>query len=328
MSKIFNQYIKLTLQKSNLEILQCQNIVLESGFFILEKMYTSSTSIKLDEQINDALITFQMFLGKGLAINKLINGLDFKSSINNIKIKELIDPTSIAILTRTQLEAFANFHNIYNANKDEHLRNLLYNLWVISGLKSRQSTVEEKLSEENRLKAEQEKKKIARLFEEIIENPYFSTLEPSEKKWFIERIKKRDFELQYSNGKFKKSNWRELLLSAGVNEIFTNLYKLLSISTHPTNVSVFQYAQMFEKGDNEEMAYAFLNQSNILTAFMISEFCDYFPEARVEFKSLPDINQLIIDSHNIFFRGMQFQVSNVHSKYEKEFQAEYEKRLS
>lgn len=302
-------------------------MILESGFFLVNEVHSEIDPKERNEQVNDALIVLQMVLGKGLAIKNLIGGLDFDNSINGTKMKELIDPTTIAVLTRTQFEAFANFHNIYNSSNDKDLTNLLYDLWVISGLKYRQATVHEDMPEEHRAKAEQEKQKIERILNAIHENPHYMALDEKQKNWVDERIKKRDFELLFNEGKFSKPGWRELFLNAGVKDVFMSLYSLLSLSTHPSNVSVFQYNQMYEKGFNKEMAYSFLSQSTIIMAFMIAEYCKYFPIAKQKFQELPELHQYLIDSNNGNFRGKEYEVSGIRDKYKDEFQAEYEKLL-
>lgn len=327
MSEMFKQYMKLTIEPSHAEIVQCHNMMLESGFFLVNEAHAALKPTDRNEQVNDALIVFQMVLGKGLAMKKLIGGLDFDNSVNGNRMRGLVDPTTIAVLTRTQFEAFANFHNIYNSSDDSKLRDLLYDMWVISGLKARQATVNGEMLEEHKAKAELEKQKIDRIRTAILENPYYLALDTEQQKWFRERIKKRDFELLYKDGTFTKPGWRELYLSAGVRDVFMNQYSLLSLSTHPSNVSVFQYAQMFERGFNEEMAYTFLSQSTIIMAFMISEYCKYFPQAKAKFTELPEMHQMIVDSNNGNLRGREYEVSGVRDKYMQEFQAEYEKLL-
>lgn len=106
-----------------------------------------------------------------------------------------------------------------------------------------------------------------------------------------------------------------------------NQYTLFSLSTHPSNVSVFQYAQMYVISFNEETAYIFLSQSAIIMAFIIAEYCKYFPIAKQKFKELPELHQYLIDSYNFNFRGNEYEVSGIRAKYEDEFQLEYEKLL-
>lgn len=325
MSEMFKQYMTLTVEPSPRAILKCHQMILESGFFLVNAVHSEIDPKERNEQVNDALIVLQMVLGKGLAIKKLIEGLDFANSINGARMRGLLDPTSIAVLTRTQFEAFANFHNIYNSSEDDQLRDLLYDIWVISGLKARQATVHGDMLEEHRGKAEQEKQKIEKITKKILENPYYLALDEKEKGWVNERIKKRDFELMFKEGKFSKPGWKELFLNAGVRDAFMNHYALLSLNTHPSNVSVFQYAQMFEKEFNEEMAFSFMNQSTIIMAFMIAEYCKYFPLAKSKFTELPDLHQLLIDSYNGNLRSPEYKVSGIHDKYKDEFQAEYEK---
>ncbi|MGZ5281068.1 MAG: hypothetical protein ACXWEY_02215 [Bacteroidia bacterium] len=111
----------------------------------------------------DSTILFQMVIGKALSILKLLNGVSYTSN-SNIKIQfaNFIDPFSIWPLVRTQFEAFCNFNNIY-VNHTEATTELLYNLWVLSGLMYRQSFTEIASTEENINKAEKEKKHIEKI---------------------------------------------------------------------------------------------------------------------------------------------------------------------
>lgn len=262
-----------------------------------------------------------------VAIHSLIQGINFKNSINNKSIAGLIDPTAIAALARTQLEAFANFHNIFNSTEDRTLTELLYNLWVVSGLNYRQKSVKEGMAEEHKLKAQREKLKIDVLIDEIHNNKYYTELSEPDQKWLNERIKKRDFELIFRDGKFLKPGWRELFLNSGVKTLFEDLYTIMSWSVHPSNISVFQYAEMFEKGYNINTAFTILDHSKFIMAFMISEYCKYFEVARQSFNELPLINRLMIESYNRQFRDPKYLISTVWDEYTPLFQSEYEKRI-
>ncbi len=117
-------------------------------------------------------------------------------------------------------------------------------------------------------------------------------------------------------------------MNAGVNEVFMHLYSLMSLSTHPSNITVFQYAQMFEKNFDAEMTFTFLGYSKIIMAFMIADYCKYFPIAKEKFLELPEINQLLVDSLNGTFRGRDFEISGLRNKYMAEFQVEFEKLIN
>lgn len=325
MSSLFNQLMSLTLGKGEKETLACNKLILESGFFLTNKVHSEIIPQDRNEQLNDALIVFQMVFGKGLAVRRLQEGLEFQNSLNGTNMKGLVDPTAIAALIRTQFEAFTIFHNIYNYPNDPELVSLLYSLWKLAGLKVRQNTVKDDMMEEHRIKAQQEAKLIEELEQEIYSNAYYLALDETQQSWLRDRMKKRDFELLFKDGKFIKPGWRELYLNAGVKENLLHQYALLSQYSHPSNVSVFQFAQMYEVGFEKEMATSFLSQSSIIMAFMISEYCHYLPIAMEKFKELPDLNQLVINSFNRSMRGSDYIVSSIMDKYAEEFQLEYEK---
>lgn len=300
-------------------------MVLETGFCLLDAVHSKINRKDRNAQVNDALIVFQMILGKGLAIKKLATGLEFENSINGTKTSGLVDPTPIAVLARTQFEAFANFYNIFNSTDDQKLTDLLYDMWVIAGLNERQRTVSEDMNDGLKKKAESERKEIEELRTTILENPCFKNLDEQRQNWFRERIRKRDFELLFKDGKFTKPGWRELFLNADVKDVFMHLYSAMCLSAHPSNVSVFQYSQMFDKGFNNEMTFTYVGHSTIIMSFMIAEYCKYFSLAKDKFEKLPDLHKLIVDSYNGIYRGKQNEISDVRDKYEEEFQSAYEK---
>lgn len=327
MSSLFNQFMSLTLGKGEKETLACNKLILESGFFLTNKVHSEIIPKDRNEQLNDALIVFQMVLSKGLAVRRLQEGLDFQNSLNGTNMRSLVDPTAIAALIRTQFEAFANFHNIYNYPNDPELVSLLHSLWKLAGLKVRQNTVKDEMLEEHRIKAKLEATVIEELEQEIYSNAYYLALDETQQSWLRERMKKRDFELIFKDGKFIKPGWRELYLNAGAKETLLHQYALLSQYSHPSNVSVFQFAQMYEIGFEKEMGKLFLSQSSIIIAFMISEYCHYLPLAMKKFKELPDLNQLVIDSFNRNLRSKDYEISDITDKYAQDFQTEYKKMM-
>ena len=126
--------------------------------------------------------------------------------------------------------------------------------------------------------------------------------------------------MTFRNNKIVQWSQRDLLLNAGVNELFENQYGYLSWFVHPSNISVKQFGQMFDSKFNEEHAFSFLKISRIITSMLIVEYCQYFAIAQKKFIKLPKIDQLIVYFDNKSFRSKHsFKVEPL-DNLEDEFQ--------
>ena len=106
------EYFRLMFSETKEDKKESYSKVVDAGFQILNPVHEKIIGDLRTAQNQDAMILFQMVMSKGLAIQKLIDGIDFKNPKTEITTN-ILDPTSIAALTRTQFEAFSNFHNIY-----------------------------------------------------------------------------------------------------------------------------------------------------------------------------------------------------------------------
>lgn len=317
------EYFRLMLSETKEDKKETYSKVVDAGFQILNPVHEKIIGDLRTAQNQDAMILFQMVMSKGLAIQKLIDGIDYKNPKTKISTN-ILDPTSIAALTRTQFEAFSNFHNIYLSSKDQNVINLLHDIWVVAGLNERQRGIEPTV-EEHKTKAAQETKKIDGLIERIKVNSVFCKEETNKQGKILDWISKRKFEITYRNDKLVLLSQKDLFLNSGVNEAFENQYSLLSWFVHPSYISVLQFGQMYEQKFNEQHAYTFLRISRIIMSMLIADYTMYFPIAIEEFRSLPKIDQLIIHSDNKTFRPNNEFKSDAMEDLEKEL---FEKIIS
>jgi len=85
----------------------------------------------------DAKLVIQMMLTKVLHLKSVIAGISFKAKDGSV-LNKIIDPTIVASLIRNIYETAAMFNLIYRNTKSKEEREVLYLLWVHSGLKYRQ----------------------------------------------------------------------------------------------------------------------------------------------------------------------------------------------
>ena len=310
------EYFRLMFSETKEDKKESYSKVVDAGFQILNPVHEKIIGNLRTAQNQDAMILFQMVMSKGLAIQKLIDGIDFKNPKTEITTN-ILDPTSIAALTRTQFEAFSNFHNIYLSSKDQNVIDLLHDIWVVAGLNERQRGFEPTI-EEHQIKATKEKEKIDGLLTRIQANLIFCKEEKEKQSKILEWIQNRKFEITYRNNKLVLLNQKDLFINSGVNKAFENQYALLSWFVHPSYISVLQFGQMYEQNFNEQHAYTFLRISRIIMSMLIADYATYFDVAMEEFKTLPKIDQLIIHSDNKTFRPNSEFKSEAMEDLEKE----------
>ncbi|WP_430406570.1 DUF5677 domain-containing protein [Fluviicola sp.] len=308
---LFNDYGRMIISPEPIDNYESFGIVLDSGLYISRMMHQNFKQEHLTDQRNDALILFQMVFSKGIAIRHLCSGMVYENSIDNFSLNPMFDPMSVANIVRSQFEAFSNFNNIFISPKSKDIQDFLYDAWVISGLKTRQSFVDEDTLEDHRKLAEREKKMIDKLVDRIKTNPFYLSLDSTKQDWVDERIKKRAFEFLIKDGKISTPGWRELFLNAGGKKIFRHQYSYLSLMTHPSNVSVLDFNDLYKDQGYFDRSIALMNRSKEILAFLIHDYCNYMPNGKEYFNSLPEINKIIIDAINIHFReGMEPQYDN------------------
>ncbi len=310
------EYFRLMLSEVKADKKKAYSIVLDAGFQILQPVHNKVIGSKRTRQNQDAMILFQMILSKGLAIQKLIEGAEYRNPKIGITTS-ILDPTSIAALTRTQFEAFSTFHNIYISNSDQNIVDLLHDIWVVVGLKERQRGFDP-THEEHKIKAKLEEQQIYEFLLKIQANPIFRKEEIEKQAKILGWIQNRKFEIAYRNNKLVLLTQKELFTNSGVNEAFENQYALLSWFVHPSYISVLQFGQMYEQNFYEENAYTMLRMSRIIVSMLIVDYITYFEEALEEFKTLPEIDQLIIHSDNKTFRSKSDFKTDAMEKLEKE----------
>ncbi len=257
-------------------------------------------------------LLFQLTIQKSLSIIKLLDGADYQNNIDsNIKLNKHIDPFSIYPIVRTQYEAYCVFNNLFFGHIDPEQKEFLYDLWVLAGLTERQKYSELIASEEAQKKFLREKEERKKIYNKIESTKIF-TNSTSDKQNEIEKAMGRgNFQFHFINEILQKASWSELFMKCGASKkFFDKEYSMLSISTHPSNVSVYQYRDMIQEGENVKMALFAAETSKKIVAFFTRDYCTLFPVLKLVFNGLPLVNQVILNLNNRFFRGNSFTLNN------------------
>lgn len=265
-----------------------------------------------DHREKDAKIILQMVLSKTLHIQKAFEGMKYVSPEGKILLNGLLDPTIIGVLARNLFETICAFHLIYLNAKSEGERAILYNLWVISGLKYRQKFTEIISTDANREKAENEKKEIERLTDEIKGIDLFKSLDDKNKNKVLTRIKEKDYKIHLRGTEVDCLSWQDVTaLLLNKNPLFKEMYTYFSLYAHPSYISVMQYSQMFqESNDNVSMGKFNLKFCLTLLSIFLADYLKLFPAALPTFEQASDIDQITMNMYNKMVRGFEYSIND------------------
>ena len=259
----------------------------------------------------EAKIILQMMMTKVLTLKNVLLGAEFHSKTGK-SLNKIIDPTIIASLIRNIYETTGMFNLIFRQTKNDDELKLLYLLWVHAGLSYRQRFDEVSTSVENKEKAEAEKKQIEEIKKRIEELELYKQFDEKNKNKIQTKLRQKDYLIKIENNEVVFLAWKDLVNIMGIkNEKLDHLYTYFSLYSHPSNVSVFQFANMFEKGKE---AYPDLVIFNLLTAFYLlsiftADFINLFPETLKTFEKLNLGDQIVINFHNSLIRGHEFDIN-------------------
>lgn len=305
LKKEFNRFLVCDTIGDSLELL---DIYIEFCFQVI----TDQNVRPKNKEYLEAEIILQMMFTKMLNLKTAIHGVEYHSN-NGKSLSRIIDPTIIASSIRNIYESVAMFHIVYVLPKTDEERKLLYNLWVISGLSYRQRFESSIINAESRKKQEDEKQQISDLTNEIKQMNLFKNLDLKNQLRIDNLVKEKEYKVRIQNGKIIKLSWQEIIPIMGIRSgIMDNLYTYFSLYAHPSNVSVFQFQNMFSKGSNTFVLLANFNFRNaiILLSIFISDYLKTFPLKLPIFNTLNIRDQIAISVQNFFARGVTYSINN------------------
>lgn len=269
-----------------------------------EKVYTQAEA--------DAKLIIQMILTKALHLKSVISGISYKAK-DGSTLNKIIDPTIVASLIRNIYETSAMFNLIYRNTKTKNEREILYLLWVHSGLKYRQRFESSTNAPENKKKQEHEKKQINSIVAAIENNELFKKLDKKNQDKIKTKLKQKDYLIRFDGLEVIFLHWQELTEVIGIKEgILENIYTYFSLYSHPSNVAVFQFADMYKRGKE---AYPELVNFNLKIAFFmfsifIADYIKLFPSVIKTFEKMDLRDQIVINFYNTLTRGHDYSIND------------------
>lgn len=260
----------------------------------------------------DAKMINQMMFTKLTHIKKIVEGVGYTAP-NGGHLNEIVDPTIVASLTRNVFETVSLFNLIFRNAKTEDEKAIIYGLWVSSGLKYRQRFEASIKTPENIQKIEEERVQIAQIEDQIKETALYKSLDKKNKEKIDEKIKAKDYKLRFDNNQVVFLTWQDMCDVMGLNkDLFDNIYTYFSLYSHPSQVSVFQFEDMFGKDDEAFKSITVFNLKYCfsLMSIFIADYINLFPDVKETFERLDIVKQIAINSFNNMLRGEDFSIND------------------
>lgn len=286
---------------------ELMDIFLEYFFLVIS---THNQDQVYSQSHADAKMVFQMIFTKATHIQKLLEGVGFTSKDGG-KLNPIIDPTSLAPLVRTLYETICVFHLAYTLPDSQEKKDLVYQLWVSSGLKYRQRFSASLPSSQEKL--EHELKEIESIKAIIETSNLFNSLTVRNQNKTLAKLKEKDYKISFTNLDINFLSWQEVSATMNLkNDLFDNIYSYYSLYAHPSNVSVFQFEKMFSK---KEEAYKSLTTTSMkycfsLLSMFIADYIKLFPNILETYNKQDLVSQIVLNFHNQMMRGEAHSIND------------------
>jgi hypothetical protein len=305
MPPIARQVLQFVIDPTNQHVDTLYDIIIETSLFLMhalrEKEFNSQAHL-------ESVILFNMNAIKCLSIKKSLQSVSFDSPNDLVHLGEIADPFSIWPLVRCQYEAFCAFNHLFLTPTSIETKEILYKLWVTSGLKYRQAFPGEQ--QETIEKRAEEAERIQLYENEIHATAYYRNLPVDQQERLDKFEKDKIWQVKLGEQSVVKLAWHEMFANAGTKQtLFSKYYAHLSLATHPSNVSVFQFRDLYGEGEDVKMAYSAVRFAANTMAFFIRDLCVEIPECRQAFNQLPLLNQITINMINRSGRAPEYTVN-------------------
>ncbi|MGV3460730.1 MAG: DUF5677 domain-containing protein [Flavobacterium sp.] len=202
--------------------------ILEGYVEIIQSIYDDMPKL-LEGEVFIETISFKI-VSTTHSILKLLEGY-YVSTPSKQGTKILIDFSSINILTRVIIEAFLTLDYLFYNSLDDEERNFRFNIWRISGYKSRQNFFNKKLELKKDIseKLSHELEEIMSILSKVKDTKYYNELNRQEL-WKLDKF-----------GLPRLSSWQTLLENSILKTShFEVSYKLYSNYAHSEFISLIQ----------------------------------------------------------------------------------------
>lgn len=313
----------MTLEELRTECVRLWNVERFEDIFILNEIYKNCLFKIMTEHapavgekgsLKEAKIIGQMMFTKLAHLEQVCAGVTFSTGPGGKTLNHIIDATVVGSMVRGVFESVSVFNMVYVNPETEDQRLILYCLWVISGLNYRQRFLGQVILPENIKKGAEEKILIDKYIKAIEETALYQSLKETDQKKLHNQIDQKKYSVYFDKNKLTVINgFQEAITRAGIRpKIMDNMYNYFSLNAHPSNVAVFQFAQMFDSQSPEFLKVTTFNMKNVymLLSVFIADYLKMFPGVLSTFEKLPIRDQIVINFLNIFSRTDAYTINN------------------
>lgn len=262
--------------------------ILQANAFVVHSLYETKPKLDIGEVFQETLLIKIIFTSK--SILELSKGIEFEF-LNRKEKPEIIDRSSIYILTRSIIESFLTLEYLYFNDLSREEQIFRYNLWRISGFMSRQDFGKTK-NEKFISKLKKEKAEIEELKKTIKKSPFYL------------KLKKQDLWKLDKYGLPRLMSWSSLMKESVLkNDLFDKIYKLYSNYAHSEFISIIQLNEgRLSKYDafNIETTITTLNNVRIINCVALSMFINKYEFANKKYQEMDESIRFIIEFWNKF----------------------------
>ena len=147
----------------------------------------------------------------------------------------------------------------------------------------------------------------------IEETELYKALSEKDKGKIQTKLSEKDFKIKFENNSVEFLSWQDLIQPMDIKKkIMGQIYTYCSLYSHPSNVAVFQFGDMFQKADPKFLE---LTNYNIINAFFlfsvfIADYIKLFPDVLHIFNSMDLKSQIVINFNNVLARGQDYSIND------------------
>lgn len=271
---------------------RCSTI--EDCIYLLDvyiKFISELEEVKVNYPDNDryARIILQIFRTKIISLKSMLNGIIFQNS-NDI----FYDFTTIIPHCRTIYELLVTFEVIYVLPDTNEKKLIMFNLWVVAGLKNRQQIISESLSEKQKTQIDDEALNINERLNNIRLTSIYNKSELNKKR-IEEQIKQKKYYLYIDEKEdVKPYTLTDISSAFSMNResIFKFLYNYYSMSAHSSSISIVQFPDLCKEHVNA--AITAVNNVFYMCSIFLTDYLKVFPELKQYFFNKDIENQMLL----------------------------------
>jgi hypothetical protein len=287
------------------------NIYTNFLYSVIEKHQTDKVN---STALAQAKLIPQMVFTKLVHLQSIIAGIHYENSSGG-NIHGIIDPIVVGCQIRSTYELVSMFHMVYITPQTDDEKAILYNLWVHAGLAYRQRFTSVITTEENHQKQREELQIMEELARGIENTALYQSLGEKDQKKIQSKLKDKDYMIRFDNNQVTFLHWHNMIDVMGIKHgLLSDIYTYFSLYSHPSNVAIFQFGEMFKDGEEgfRGITAFHLKTLFVFVSVFVADYIQLFPNVIQTFNRMGLVEQNAIDFHNRYMRGYSKAINDAY----------------